>query len=90
MSSKRWSNSVTKNSNAMDLEKGVFTFKSPKKIARSIKKSVDRSNRLKASPYKSGMSMISFYINRGGSKLSKERKKTLMKAKEEFRKLYKY
>ncbi len=85
---KRWSNKVTKKSHAMDLEDKVFTKSSPKSMARSIKRSVESSKRLKAGPYKSGISMFSFYINRAGKKLSSKRKKTIMKAKDEFRKLY--
>lgn len=84
-----WSKKVTESSDAMDLEKNVFLKKSPKSIARSIKKSVEKSNRLKSMPLKSGISMLSFYINRAGSNLSSERKRTIMKAKNELRKLYK-
>ncbi len=87
-SNKRWSNKVTKYSHAMDLEDKVFTKNSPRDIAKSIKRSVEKSNRLKASKYKSGISMISFYINRAGKKLSKKDKKKLIRSKDEFRKLY--
>jgi hypothetical protein len=85
MSTRNWSKKVTEQSDAMDLEPGIF-LKSSKKIAKSIKKSVMKSRRLKSTPLKSGISMISFYINRAGSKLSPQRKKILMNAKKEFRK----
>jgi hypothetical protein len=76
-----WSAKVTKESNAMDLESGVFTWLDPKKIARSLKKSVENSNRIKTSPFRSAMSMLNFYINRAGTNLSKERIKILNEAK---------
>lgn len=88
---KRWSQEVSRKSNAMDLEAGVFT-KSPKYIAKSIKSSVmksKRNKRIKSSPYKSAMSMISFYINRAGKKLSNKDKKRLNRSKDELRKLFK-
>jgi hypothetical protein len=84
-----WSNQVTMNSNAMDLDYGVFTWDNPRKIALSLKRSVLKSNRLKATPFKSAMSMLSFYINRAGTKLSKKRIKILTDAKTELRKLFK-
>jgi hypothetical protein len=85
---KRWSKQVTEQSNALDLEKGVFSKPSARSIARSLKRSADRSRRRKADPFRSAMSMISFYINRAGKNLPKERKETLQSAKEELRKLY--
>jgi hypothetical protein len=63
---KRWSQDVTAHSNALDLDKGVFTFESPARIARSLKRSADHSARRKASPFQSAMSMLNFYINRAG------------------------
>ena len=85
---KNWSKKVTQTSNAMDLEEGVFTWNNPKKIALSLKKSVEMSNRIKSSPLKSAMSMLSFYINRAGSNLSRERKKVLNDAKNWLRILF--
>jgi hypothetical protein len=72
----------------MTLDKGVFTKGSPKAIARSIKRSAERSHRRKSSPYRSAMSMLTFYINRGGKGLSASRKTKLNKAKDELRALY--
>ena len=83
----RWSARVTKHSNALDLEPRVFTG-SPKEIARSLKRSADRSRRRKSTPFRSAMSMLNFYANRAGRHLPATRKKTLHLAKEELRKLY--
>ena len=87
-SSKRWSGRVTKNSNALDLEKGVFSKRSPKQIASSLKRSAESSKRRRAPAYRSAMSMLTFYINRAGKKLPKSRLRTLERAKGELRKLY--
>lgn len=85
---KRWSQRVTKTSDALTLEKGVFTKPTPKAIAASLKRSAERSRRRKSSAYRSAMSMLTFYINRGGKGLSATRKKKLEKAKDELRALY--
>ncbi len=87
-SSTRWSQQVTQESNALELDKGVFTWKSPKKIALSLKKSADSSIRRKAPPFRSAMSMLVFYINRAGKNLDKEQLRVLEEAKHELRKLY--
>ncbi len=87
--SKYWSGPVTKHSNALDLEAGVFTWKDPKKIARSLGNSAEQSSRRKGTPLQSAMSMLNFYLNRGGKNLSSAQKRTLEQAKEELRKLYK-
>ncbi len=85
----RWSQKVTKESNALDLEKGVFTWKSPRKIAKSLIRSALKSTRRKAGPLQSTMSMLNFYINRAGKKLKHDQKKVLEEAKEELRKYLK-
>jgi hypothetical protein len=82
----RWSAKVTKSSNAMDLEPGVFEHQDPKAIADSVKQSAEKSHRRKASPFRSAMSMLTFYSNRAGKNLSEERKAVLRKAKAELRK----
>jgi hypothetical protein len=84
---KKWSGAVTRNSDAMDLKKGVFTQSSPKAIARSVKNSAARSSRRKMTPKRSAMSMLSFYENRAGKNLSGAQKKKIQKAKDELRKL---
>jgi hypothetical protein len=84
----RWSQQVTENSNALDLDVGVFSKDDPRSIARSLKRSADRSRRRKSDPFRSAMSMLTFYINRAGKKLSKSRLKRLEAAKEELRSLY--
>jgi hypothetical protein len=86
---RKWSNKVTRSSDAMDLEPNVFKKSSPKEIAKSIKCSVEKSKRLKSSKLKAGISMMSFMINRAGKNMSTKRKKIIMKAKEEYRNLYK-
>jgi hypothetical protein len=85
---KRWSQGVTAHSNALDLEKGVFTLGDPKQIAASLKRSADASHRRKAGPYRSAMSMLVFYINRAGKSLNRADRARLEKAKDELRKLF--
>ena len=75
-------------SDALDLEGGVFKLGSPAGIARSLKRSADRSRRRKGSPFQSAMSMLNFYINRGGRTLSQHRKNVLNRAKNDLRHLY--
>jgi hypothetical protein len=84
----QWSAKVTRESHALNLEEGVFTWKSPKRIARSLKASADASKQRKAPAFRSAMSMLVFYINRAGSNLSDDQKRILEQAKEELRKLY--
>ena len=86
-SKRRWSQAVTENSNALDLEPGVFKG-SAQEIARSLKRSAERSTRRKAEPFRSALSMITFYENRAGSNLSASRRRELDRAKDELRKLY--
>ena len=83
-----WSGDVTRHSHALDLESGVFTWDDPAKIARSLKRSAEKSDRRKSEPYRSAMSMLTFYINRAGKDLSKERRKVLDQAKDELRKAF--
>jgi hypothetical protein len=85
---KRWSQAVTEGSDALDLQKGVFTLKDPKKIAASLKRSAENSTRRKSDPYRSAMSMLTFYINRAGKGLSKADRMRLEKAKDELRKTF--
>ncbi|MBW9115620.1 DUF3175 domain-containing protein [Rhizobium cauense] len=85
-SKKKWSQDVTDHSDAMDLEGGVFKQRGAKKIADSLKRSAERSERRKASPFQSAMSMLNFYINRAGKQLSESRLATLTRAKNELRK----
>ncbi len=85
---KRWSGTVTRESRALTLEEGVFTWKDPKRIARSLKKSADESVTRKAPPLRSAMSMLVFYINRAGTNLDEDQKRILEQAKDELRKLY--
>lgn len=85
---KSWSQKVTRESDALDLEEGVFTWKDPKRIAFSLKKSAEASERRKSPPFRSAMSMLVFYINRAGKKLDKDQLSILEQAKEELRRLY--
>ena len=85
---RRWSQTVTRESNALDLEPAVFTLDDPRAIARSLKHSAEASERRKSSPYHSAMSMLTFYINRAGRNLPEHRWRTLEAAKVELRKLF--
>lgn len=84
----RWSQDVTAQSDALDLEKGVFTFKDPKRIAASLKRSAEASTRRKADPFRSAMSMLVFYMNRAGKNLSDDDRARLDAAKNELRRLF--
>jgi hypothetical protein len=85
----KWSRRVTENSNALDLEPNVFTWKDPRRIARSLKRSADRSKRREGTPLQSAMSMLTFYINRAGKDLDPGQRKILNQAKDELRSLFK-
>ena len=85
---KRWSGKVTRESHALQLEEGVFTWKDPVEIARSLRDSAEASTARKAMPFRSAMSMLVFYINRAGSNLDEDQRKILEQAKTELRKLY--
>ena len=85
---KRWSQRVTRESNALDLEPGVFTLEDPGAIARSLKRSAERSRRRKTTPFRSAMSMLTFYINRAGRQLPAVQRKRLEAAKAELRALF--
>ena len=85
---KYWSAQVNARSNALDTEEGVFTWNDPKKIAASLKRSADNSNRRKAPPFQSAMSMLNFFINRAGKNLPASRRKVLDQVKVELRKLF--
>ncbi|MBI3185655.1 MAG: DUF3175 domain-containing protein [Myxococcales bacterium] len=82
-----WSREVTERSHALDLEERVFS-RSPKELARSLKRSAERSTRRKASPFQSAMSMLTFYENRAGRNLSPSRREAVRSAKEELRRLF--
>jgi len=88
MAEKYWSEEVTKKSIALDLEEGVFTWKDPKRIALSLKKSAEDSTRRKGTPFQSAMSMLNFYINRAGKNLDPSQKEILEKAKTQLQKLF--
>jgi hypothetical protein len=85
---KKWSQSVTENSDAMDLKPDVFKLDDPKQIAASLKRSAERSHRRKSAPYRSAMSMLTFYVNRAGHNLTAKRKRVLERAKDELRKAF--
>jgi len=83
-----WSADVMKHSDALDLKRGIFSSRSPRKIAASLKQSAKASKRRKSAPYRSAMSMLSFYINRAGETLSANQKRILERAKDELRTLF--
>jgi hypothetical protein len=85
---KNWSADVTEHSHALDLEKGVFTWKSAKRIAASLKHSAEVSRNRKTTAFRSALSMLNFYINRAGKSLSAERRRTLEQARDELRKQF--
>jgi len=85
---KKWSADVTEHSDALDLQSNIFESKDPKKIAASLKHSAEHSDRRKSAPYRSAMSMLTFYINRAGKNLEASQKEVLEKAKDELRKAF--
>jgi Protein of unknown function (DUF3175) len=86
--SRRWSQRVTEESDALDLQRGVFAQKDPKRIAASLKRSAQRSKRRKSDPYRSAMSMLTFYLNRAGKNLSGGQRRVLQQAKDELRRQF--
>ena len=88
-SSRYWSAEVMKDSNALDLQRGVFTLENPRRIAASLKRSAERSSRRKSMPYQSAMSMLNLYINRAGKTLRASQKRKLEQVKGELRALFK-
>jgi len=85
---RKWSAEVTEKSDALDLEPHVFESKDPQKIAKSLKRSAEESNRKKSSPYRSAMSMLTFYIKRAGKNLDAKQREVLERAKDELRKVF--
>ncbi|HWI29648.1 MAG TPA: DUF3175 domain-containing protein [Stellaceae bacterium] len=83
-----WSDTVTRKSDALDLDRDVFTWRDPRRIALSLKRSAEHSRRRKAEPYRSAMSMLTFYVNRAGHNLPAGRKRVLERAKGELRRLF--
>jgi hypothetical protein len=88
MTGHKWSQRVTRESNALDLEPNVFTKAEPRSIALSLKHSAEVSNRRKSDPYRSAMSMLTFYINRAGRSLPEQQRAKLEAAKDELRALF--
>jgi hypothetical protein len=84
----KWSQRVTEKSDALDLKKGVFAGTDPRKITRSLKRSAEHSERRKSDPYRSAMSMLTFYLNRAGDTLPRRQRSRLEAAKDELRGLF--
>src|SRR2546421_12925992 len=84
----RWSARVMRTSNALELERGVFTKRSPRAVARSLKRSAEASSRRKSAPFRSAMSMLNFHINRAGGSMSRSQRQVLQRAKGELRDLF--
>ncbi|WP_297295855.1 DUF3175 domain-containing protein [uncultured Methylovirgula sp.] len=84
----KWSADVTEHSDALDLASKTFTSDNPTTIARSLKRAAEKSHRRKADPYRSAMSMLTFYINRAGTNVSAQRKRKLEAAKGALRRLF--
>jgi hypothetical protein len=87
-SPKRWSQKVTQESDALDLKRGVFTLRDPKRIAASLKRSAERSSRRKTGAYRSALSMLTFYVNRAGKTLPKTQRDRLERAKVELKRQF--
>ena len=85
---KKWSADVTEHSDALDLEQNIFESNDPQKIAVSLKSSAEKSDRRKSAPYRSAMSMLTFYINRAGKNMGPAQKEVLEEAKRELRKAF--
>ena len=85
---KKWSAEVTEHSDALDLKENIFESKDPKKIAESLKQSAEKSSRKKSSPFRSAMSMLTFYVNRAGKNLDADQKKVLEEAKDKLREAF--
>jgi len=85
---RKWSAAVMRHSDALDLERQVFAKATPEAIARSLKRSAERSRRRKAAPYRSAMAMLTFYINRAGKNLPKRRRNLLERGKVALRKAF--
>jgi hypothetical protein len=79
---------VSRESRALALEPGVFTWDDPKRIARSLRRSAEASTTRKASPFASAMSMLNFFVNRAGRTLPADRRRVLERAKAELRRAY--
>lgn len=80
-----WSARVTRESRALVLEDGVFTWDDPVRIARSLKRSAEASTTRRAAPFASAMSMLSFFVNRAGRALPAKRRRVLERAKQALR-----
>ena len=78
---RKWSGKVTRESHALALDPGVFTWDDAAKIAGSLKKSAEENADRKTDPYRSALSMLNFYINRAGKNLAPRRKDVLDRAK---------
>lgn len=85
---KRWSQRVTRESDALDLKQGVFKLTSAKKIAASLKRSAEHSSRRKTGAYRSALSMLTFYINRAGKTLPRTQRTRLERAKVELKRAF--
>jgi hypothetical protein len=86
--SRWWSARVTQKSDALDLQSNIFKSNDPSKIAHSLKRSAEKSNRKKGTPFQSALSMLNFYINRAGSKLSAAKKSVLKRSKNKLREAF--
>jgi hypothetical protein len=88
MAARKWSQDVTEHSDALDLQRDVFTLDDPKAIAASLKRSAEHSKRRKGTPFQSAMSMLTFYINRAGDGLDAKQRKVLERAKDSLREAF--
>ena len=87
-SNNQWSQEASKTSDSLDVKSGVFKKKDPRQIAQSLKESAARSHKRRSTPFRSAMSMLTFYINRAGDQLPDDQRQRLEQAKDELRELY--
>ncbi len=88
MVASKWSQGVTEHSNALSIDRGIFSNTDPVEIARSLKESAEHSRRRRTTPFRSAMSVLTFYINRAGTDLDAKQRKVLEAAKDELRKAF--
>ena len=73
---------------ALDLQPGVFVEADPTVLSRSHEQLAERSTRRKAGPLQSAMSLLNFYLNRGGENLSASRTVVFERAKKRLREVF--
>lgn len=73
---------------ALELDPKIFSYQDPRRIAETIKHAAEKSQRRRAEPFRSAMSVLTFYINKEGGKLPASQLERLEQAKDELRELF--